>query len=163
MSDLADGPGTPGRGHRRWPAHLAAVTVVLLAGVASFVGSVWWLVDLAAPCEASYSEATIVAPDSYRGRLLCTTSNGELGPSLPGVFALGAAPLLVAVAGLVWWIRGATWTRLLIWVLVAVSLPWAIRVTLHALPADCTPAQWDTYGPAGCERSEEQRGGINQY
>ena len=52
---------------------------VVLAAVGGFVGAVMASLRLYPACEADFSEATIVAPDSGRGRVLCSiATDGSL-------------------------------------------------------------------------------------
>lgn len=148
---------------RTWPRHVAAAALVLVAGVLAFVGTVMWVVALAVPCAPDFSESTVVAPDSDRGRLLCAVSGGELTMSGPVVGSLAALPAAALLVGLVLWVRRGRWVTVLLACAVAVLLPWGVRLGVQALPADCSPDQLAEHGPAGCERSEEERPGLGQY
>jgi hypothetical protein len=149
--------------HRPWVGHVAAAVAVVGAGALAFVGSVLWVVDLAVPCAPDYSESTVVAPESDRGRLLCAVSDGELttSPLVVGLLALVPAAALLAAVAL--WVRRRRLLPVLLACIVAVLLPWGVRVAVQALPADCSPEQLAEHGSAGCERNEELRPGLGQY
>ncbi|MFC7358786.1 hypothetical protein [Nocardioides astragali] len=148
---------------RRWPAHVLASVVVGVAAFLAFVGTVMWMLELAVPCVPDYSESVIIAPDSYRGRVLCSVTNGELGMSVPALTVLGLLPAIALAPALSSWIRHKRFVPMVPWLLVAILLPWGIRSAVHLLPADCSAAQRSAHGAAGCERDEEQRPGLGQY
>lgn len=150
-------------GSRAWPRHLAAAALVLVAGILAFVGTVMWVVALAVPCAPDFSESTVVAPASDRGRLLCAVVDGELAMSGPVVGVLAALPAAALLVGLVLWLRRRRWVPLLLACAMAALLPWGVRLAAQALPADCSPDQLAEHGSAGCERDEEERPGLGQY
>lgn len=144
-------------------AHLAFTVGLVAAAVAAFAGLVYWFADLAFQCAPDYSESTIIAPESYRGRLLCAVTDGEVGTSVWASGLLALLPLVALVAAAAAWVRHRRVALVLACCLTAVALPWGIRLTTTALPADCTDAQWKIYGSPGCERNEELRPGLGQY
>ena len=149
---------------RRRAAHLVAGACVVLAAAGGFVGALMSHLALYPACEASYSEATIVAPASHRGRFLCSVaSDRSFGDDILVPFGLMAAPVLLALVGLLVWVVFKRFVWLLPVLVVALLFPWVMRGAVLALPPDCTAAQWDDHGAAGCERDEEQRPGIGQY
>jgi hypothetical protein len=143
--------------------HVLAASAIVLAGVLAFVGSVLWVIALAVPCAPDYSESTMVAPDSDRGRLLCAVSDGELTMSPVAVWVLALVPAAALLAAVLLWVRRRRLLPVLLACLVAVLLPWGVRLAVQALPADCSPEQLAEHGSAGCERSEEERPGLGQY
>lgn len=164
MSAVRRSKRRPRRTQRTWRAHVLAgllVTLTLLGGhlMLSFATE-----PLYPACVADYSEDTIVAPRSYQGRLLCRVSaNGNLTESELVRSGPYAVPVVLALAGLVSWVRARRLAALLPLLLASLVAPWLLRGTIDALPADCTVAQWDEHGPRGCERNEELRPGISQY
>lgn len=156
--------GLPARPRHRARTHVLVAVLTLVALVASLVGTVVALLPLLAACTPDYSEATIVAPDSARGTLLCTvTDSGELASSAVVLIVALIGCTVVVAGGAAAWVRlGSLWLVLAL-LMVAVVLPWAVRGAVTNLSPDCTAAQWDEHGAAGCERSEEQRPGFGQY
>lgn len=136
------------------------VALTLLGGLAALA---YTQLPLYPACVADVSGDTIVAPDSYQGRLLCRVSDsGELVDSDLMRFGPAAVPVVLALGGLVSWARTRRFAVLVPCLLAALAAPWLLRGAIEALPADCTVAQWDEHGPPGCERYEEQRPGINR-
>lgn len=143
--------------------HVLALSAAALALIGGLAAAVTAIFSFEPACVADYSEDTIVAPDSPRGRLLCTVTDGELGDSMwPIVVIAVTAVALVAVAVMLWARRRPVWL-LVATLATAVALPWLAVGAIAAAPADCTPAQWKTYGDSGCERNEELRPGLGQY
>lgn len=106
---------------------LAGVCVGL-AAAGGFVGAVISCLVLYPACEASYSEATIVAPDALRGRLLCSVaSDGSFGDSVLVPLRLAAAPVLLALVGLAVWVLFKRSAWLLPFVVAALLLPWVVH------------------------------------
>lgn len=147
---------------RSWPAHFAAAALIVVAGIGAFVGSVLWIVALAVPCAPDFSEATVVAPESDRGRLLCAVEDGELVVSTLGVGLLALLPAVALLVAIIVWVRRRRLLAVLVACVVAVLLPWSVRIAAQALPADCSPDQLAAHGSGGCERDEELRPGLGQ-
>jgi hypothetical protein len=148
---------------RPWVGHFAAASAIVGAGVLALVGSAMWVLDLAVPCAPDYSESTVVAPDSDRGRLLCAVSDGELTTSPLAVWLLALVPAAALLVAVLLWVRRRRLRPVLLACVVAVLLPWGVRLAVQSLPADCSPEQLADHGSAGCERSEEERPGFGQY
>ncbi len=147
----------------RLRAHLGFALLLALCSLLSAAALVYWFADLTFQCAPDYSESTIVAPESYRGRLLCSVTDGEVGTSGWAIALLALLPLAAIVAAGAAWFRGRRRGLALACCLVAIALPWGIRLTASTIPADCTSGQWDRYGSPGCERNEELRPGLGQY
>lgn len=133
----------------------------LLVGFLFFVRALTSAIN---SCVPAYSEATIVAPDSPRGRLLCSVDDaGEL------VFRDAIAVLLLAVLVLSVLLAAAVWLRSRRFVVLAPFLllvafaPIALHGVTSLVRADCTKHEWQRPGASGCERSEERRPGLGQY
>lgn len=153
-----------GTSKRSWARHVLAGTVVVLAAVGGFVGAVMASLRLYPACEADFSEATIVAPDSARGRVLCSiATDGSLADDDRVLYVLTAAPVLLALVGLAVWIATRRFAWLLPVLAAALLVPWLVGGAVLSLSADCTSAQRNDHGAAGCERDEEQRPGLGQY
>lgn len=145
-----------GRG-RQAMAALLVVGAGVLAGVLTLASVVW----LTSGCVPGYSEAIILAPESWRGRVACTvTEDGDIAARLGILPAIG----LLVLAALVWAVR--RWSRLralralVLPLALAVVAPLVVVLGVALLPADCSQAAWDEHGAAGCERSEEERPGL---
>lgn len=148
---------------RSWRTHAgigAALLMVLISGIGAFYMAV---MSFYPACVADFSEATIVAPDSVRGHLLCrVTSDGDLVDRTWFAIVLVACIVLTAVASIIAWVRRNS--RTLVSVLaVGAIMPWVAVGTMAIAPAECSSDEWDRYGAAGCERNEELRPGLSVY
>lgn len=142
--------------------HVVAVVVLGFAGLAGFIASfaVWGRQELT--CEADFSEATIPAPASYRGRLVCSVAeSGDLGSRAP--FLLMGACVVIGLVAAFLWFRTPRWRRLCVLAVVQLATPALVGLALLLVPADCTDAQREAYGAGGCERNEEERPGLSQW
>jgi hypothetical protein len=138
---------------------VAGVAVAVIGVVGMMVGAALTFVGATWMCEADYSEATIVAPRSFRGRLVCgIDGEGQLSDRAPWII-IGVVALC-AVAALVVWARTIRWSRLVPLLALQALAPALVAVGIGLVPADCTDGQWEKYGAPGCERSEEERPGI---
>jgi hypothetical protein len=150
----------------RRPLHAHALAAGAIVGALSSGIAAMYVMVLAfyPACVGEASEATIVAPDSARGGLLCSvTSGGDLNDTAWPVFVVIALAVGMTLAAAVVWSRSARLAIIAATALAAAVAPWAPVAAIATLPADCTAAQWDTYGAAGCERDEELRPGFAHY
>lgn len=149
---------------RRWWVHVLAVALCVLGAVGGYIGGIVTLLTDYPACMADFSEDTIVAPNSNRGWLLCSvTRDGELSDRGFVLFILLGVPVLLALIGLVVWVRVKRLAVLLPLLVLAVLLPWVWGGVVAVLSPDCNDYQWAEHGAGGCERSEEERPGLNQY
>lgn len=140
--------------------HIGAMAAASGAAVAGLVLAAPLLARQDLTCVADFSEATIPAPESWRGRVVCgVTDAGDLVGRLPWIL-LGAVALALVVALGVWW-RHRRVRALVPAVLAQLVLPVAVGGALLLLPADCSPAALAEHGAPGCERNEELRPGIS--
>lgn len=141
-------------------AFLGVVVLAMVLGLAAAVAAVF---AFEPACIADFSEDTIVAPDSIRGRLLCSVRDGELNDTVWPIYLIAAIAVLGAAAAAALQIGGKSRRLVATALAAAVVVPWVAVGAIAAAPADCTAAQWDRYGDAGCERNEELRPGLGQY
>lgn len=145
---------------RRFARHAGAIVAVAVAAVIGLVVAAPLLALQDLTCVADYSEATIPAPESWRGRVVCgVTDSGELVGRLPWII-LGVVAIALVLAIAVW-VRCHR-LRLLVPALVGqLVLPAAVGGALLLLPADCSEGALAEHGAPGCERHEEERPGIS--
>lgn len=138
---------------------VAGVAVAVIGVVGMMVGAATAFVGATWMCEPSFSEATIVAPRSFRGRLVCgIDGEGNLSDRAPLI--IFGVVVLCAVVALVVWARTMRWSRLVPVLALQALAPALVAVGMGLVPADCTDGQWEKYGASGCERNEEKRPGI---
>lgn len=144
-------------------AHVVAGSAIVLALLAGLSAAVAAILLFEPACVAAYSEDTIVAPKSTRGRLLCSVTNGELNDTVWPIAVIAVTTVAFAITATLLWARRKPIWSVTTALAAAVALPWFTVGAVAATPADCSPEQWDRYGASGCERSEELRPGIGQY
>lgn len=158
--------GTAGQrsGRRGWRAHALAAVAVVAALVVGYLFFVRALNSAIFSCVPSFSEATIVAPDSPRGRLLCSVDDaGELGFRDAIAVLLLAVLVLSVLLAVVVWLRSRRFIVLAPFLLLVALAPLALHSAMSLVRADCTKDEWQRHGVSGCERSEERRPGLGQY
>lgn len=148
------------RPRRSYAAGIAAIALAATAGLGAAVAAIFWFEPA---CVADYSEATIVAPGSMRGRLLCSVTDGELDDTAWPIYTIAALAVVFTIAAAVLWLRRRPLGTIAACLVGAVVLPWLAVAAIAVTPADCTDAQWQRYGDSGCERNEELRPGLGQY
>lgn len=152
---------TPSRRPKK--AHAVAASAISLTLLGGLSASVAAIILFEPACVADYSEDTIVAPDSTRGRLLCSVTNGELNDTVWPIAAIAVTAVAFAITATLLWARRRPIWSVTTTLAAAVAIPWLTVGAVAATPADCSPEQWDRYGASGCERSEELRPGLGQY
>ncbi|MCH1866904.1 hypothetical protein [Nocardioides sp. CFH 31398] len=151
---------------RARPSWLVHVGVVLLAVAASVLATLVAAAVLGSAvlsgafmCGPDVSEGTMIAPASWRGRVLCT--DGPDGPAprdwlVVGILFTAPAAALGVLAS---WFRRRGRRGVELGMLLVLVLPALLLLAVRALPAGCTDGQWERYGAAGCERDIESRNG----
>lgn len=135
------------------------VVLLLVTTVAGLAVSLNLVFAAETNCMADFSEDTIVAPASWRGRVICGRDAGALFDRT--YWLILAAAVGSALYVIVRWFRRPG-TRLAWGLLPLVASPAFVLLVL-AIPADCTAGQWQKYGEGGCERNEERRPGISNW
>lgn len=145
---------------RTFARHTGAIIAIAAAAVVGALVAAPLLALQDLTCVADFSEATIPAPESWRGRAVCgVTDSGELVGRLPWII-LGAVTIALVLAVAVWVLRHRL--RLLVPALLGqLVLPVAVGGALLLLPADCSDGALAEHGAPGCERDEEERPGIS--
>ncbi len=128
-----------------------------------FAFSVRAINDLIHACVPAYSEATIAAPDSPRGRLLCSVDDaGEIGFRDAAVVVLLGVLVVSALLASASWLKSRRFVVLAPFLLLVAIAPLALHLAASHVRAGCTEDEWQRYGASGCERSEEERPGLGQ-